>query len=294
MDLVIRCPSLPRPGQTIAAESAEEVCGGKGANQAVAAARAGGSVEMIGRVGDDGFAERLTTNLAHQNVHQHGVASTPEHASGLAIVAVEASGQNAILIVPGANAAVSRDDVARHQDLITSADILLLQLEVPEATVLAAAKIAKDAGVRCILDPAPVPVDWNDGLLDVDLVCPNETEAAQITGLPVDNIEQAKLAAENLRDRGAVNVIITMGGRGSVVLTGDGFTHVPPASIEPVDTTAAGDAYAGALAVRWAETDDLVAAARFAGFAGAIAATRRGAGTSLATRPEIIAMEKTA
>ncbi|QDV26199.1 ribokinase [Aureliella helgolandensis] len=287
MDLVVRCQALPVVGQTVTAESATEVCGGKGANQAVAAAKAGGKVTLIGRVGDDAFANRLITNLHQQRVGCDRVSATSNCASGLAIVAVEDSGHNAIMLVPGANGHVSLEDIQANQSAIAGASVLLLQLEIPTASVLAAIRIARDAGVRCVLDPAPVCQDWTDELLQVDLVCPNETEAAAITGLPVATLAEAETAARQLQQRGARHVIITLGERGVLVLFGKELHHVQATPIRPVDTTAAGDAFAGALSVRWAETDDLLEAVRFASVAGALAATRPGAQPSLASRHEI-------
>ncbi|MEZ6075920.1 MAG: ribokinase [Pirellulaceae bacterium] len=287
MDLVVRCHSLPVGGQTISADSASEVCGGKGANQAVAAAKAGGDVQMIGRVGDDAFAQRLLANLRDHQVDTVAVSQTSNCASGLAIVAVEASGQNSIMLVAGANARVSAADAHAFRHVIESANVLLLQLEIPTESVLAAVQIANNAGVRCILDPAPVASDWSDELLQVDFVCPNETEASAITGLPVKSIGEAEIAAKQLQQRGAQNVAITLGERGSILLAGGTLHHIEPTTVQAVDTTAAGDAFTGAFAVRWAETDDILEAVRFASVAGAIAATRHGAQPSIATRNEI-------
>lgn len=287
MDLVVRCASLPCAGQTIAADSAREVCGGKGANQAVAAAKAGGSVRMIGRVGSDAFADRLLANLIQHEVECSAVQRTSDCTSGLAIVAVEHSGQNSILLVAGANGAVSTADVCDARAIIEAADLLLLQLEVPSASVIEAIQIARQSGVRCILDPAPVMKDWNKELLQVDLVCPNETEAAAITGLPVVTVADAQIAARQLHARGARHVVITLGDKGTLLLTDGAVHHIPATCVDAVDTTAAGDAFAGALSVCWAQTNDLLQAVRFASVAGALAATRHGAQPSLATRSEI-------
>lgn len=292
MDLVVGCAALPLAGQTIAARSANEVCGGKGANQAVAAAKSGADVQMIGRVGSDAFAGRLLSNLVHHGVNCDAVKESADCTSGLAIVAVEDSGQNAIMLVAGANGKLSVNDVNHHSTKIESADVLLLQLEIPTASVIAAIAIARRAGVRCILDPAPVATDWNDELLNVDLVCPNESEAATITGMEINSLSDAQQAANQLNRRGATNVAITLGEKGTLLLHGGTFHHIEAILVTPVDTTAAGDAFAGALAVRWAETDDLIEAVRFANVAGAIAATRSGAQPSLASRNEIEIMRK--
>ena len=197
---------------------------------------------------------------------------------------------NAMMVVPGANGQLLESNIEHHRKLIESADVLMLQLEIPTPSVIAAIQIAKRCGVRCILDPAPVATDWTDELLDVDLVCPNETEAAALTGIEINSIEDAEAAARQLQTRGAKNAIVTLGEKGTVLLTGESFQHIPPTPIQAVDTTAAGDAFASALAVEWANTSDLLHATRFASVAGALAATKFGAQQSLANRNEINAL----
>jgi ribokinase len=290
MDLVVRCDKLPRPGETMLAHSSAEICGGKGANQACAAARAGGAVTMIGRVGDDAFASRLLGNLNEQGICCDWVQATANCASGLAVVAVDQQGQNAILVVPGANGRVSVEDVQAARDVIAASDIVLLQLEIPLDTVLVAQRIARDAGVRVILDPAPARDEWPAELLRVDLLCPNESEAAVFCRAPVHSLQQAAAAAQSLHQMGARHVAVTLGERGTMLWDRESARHVEPFAVTAVDTTAAGDAFAGALAVRWAETDQLEAAVRFANAAGALAASREGAQPSMASRTEIEAL----
>ncbi len=287
MDLVIRCAHLPAPGETIIAADSAEIPGGKGANQAVAAARAGGDVTMIGRVGEDAFAARLIENLNREQINTAHVLTTFASPSGIAIVAVEQSGENAIMVVPGANGKVSPQDIASCSNVMQSADILLLQLEIPTETVAAAIAIAQQAGVPMIVDPAPMPADFPMELLRVDVVCPNQSEAAAIVGFGVDTIDDARAAIGKLHGYGAKNAIITMAGRGAVVSDGQSIPHIDPFPISAVDTTAAGDAFAGALAVRLAEGASLFEAARFACAAGAIASTRAGAQPGMPTRNEI-------
>lgn len=287
MDLVVRCGHLPVPGETIIADTSDEIPGGKGANQAVAAARAGGQVTMIGRVGDDAFAGRLLENLQKEKIDTAAVRATSGCASGIAVVAVESSGENAIMVVPGANGRVSCDDVQSAADLIRAADILLLQLEIPLDAVAAAAAIAKDADIPIILDPAPMPPSLPSGLLAVDVICPNQSEAAAIVGRPIVNVADAREAIPLLHRQGAKQVIITMGGHGALLSDGDAVSLIEPFPITPRDTTAAGDAFAGALAVGLASGDSLEQAARFAAAAGAIAATRLGAQIGMPTRDEI-------
>lgn len=284
MDLVIRCSTLPGPGETVLANSAAEVCGGKGANQAVAAAKAGGRVAMAGRVGDDAFADRLLGNLQREKIDCRHVRRTEHCPSGVAVVAVEESGQNAILVVSGANGRVGVEDVQAAKEQIETSDIVLLQLEIPLPSVLAAIAIARAAGVRVVLDPAPAPSDWPAELLRVDLLCPNESEAARLTGLPVDSLEQAQAAASRLHALGAARVAITLGARGCLLFDGQRHHKIEPFSVRAVDATAAGDAFAGALAVRWAETQDLRRAVQFANAAGALAASTHGAQPGMADR----------
>lgn len=292
MDLVVRCNRLPVPGETVLANSSAEICGGKGANQAVAAARVGGNVHMIGRIGDDGFGSSLLAGLKRERIHCDAVLETSGCSSGLAIVAVEEAGQNSIMVVSGANGRLSSEDLRRHRRWIEQADVLLLQLEIPTETVLQAIEIAQQAGVRVILDPAPVPATWDDAMLKVDLVCPNESEAAAICNFPVQNLDDAAVAVKELYNRGAKNVAVTLGSSGTLFFDGNEPLWLKPYPVTAIDTTAAGDAFAGALAVRWANGDSLVDAIQFANAAGAIAASRSGAQPSMGTYDEIEGLRK--
>jgi ribokinase len=287
MDLVVACSHLPLPGETIIADSAEEIPGGKGANQAVAAARVGGQVSLIGRVGNDAFASRLLQNLRDQRIDVDSVSVSDQCASGIAIVGVETSGENAIMVVPGANGHVSPADVQAAAGIIRSADALLLQLEIPIESVVAAAEIARESGVRVILDPAPMPDTLPDSALQVDVICPNQSEASAIVGRSINSVDDARDCITQFHGRGVRHAIITLGGQGAVISNGDSIEWIEPFPITPVDTTAAGDAFAGALAVRLAEGAPTVDAARFAAAAGAIAATRRGAQPGMPTRTEV-------
>lgn len=192
MDLVVRSARLPRPGETIFGRQTQELPGGKGANQAVAAARLEADVSMIARVGDDGFGQRLRAGLQKEGIDVSRVAVTPQCASGLAIVAVEDSGENAITVIPGANGRLTTDDVRAASDLIRDADVLLLQLEVPLETVLTAIELARQSQTLVILDPAPAPASFPANLLSVDVACPNQTEAAALAGVAITNLDDAK------------------------------------------------------------------------------------------------------
>jgi len=288
MDLVVRCGRLPRPGETIIADDAREIPGGKGANQAVAAARLGAKVSMIGRVGSDSFADRLLDNLRHERVDTAHTLRTEDCASGLAIISVEATGENSITVVPGANGHMTPNDIDAASDKIERAEVLLLQLEIPMEVVLAAIRVARDANTRVILDPAPVPDHVPNGLLDVDFICPNESEAAALLGQSADSIEDV-IAAKSLAKRGPGTAIITLGSRGAVVCETSGLCqHIPSIDVQAVDTTAAGDAFAGAFGVSLAEKSSILDAVRFGCIAGAIAASRIGAQPSIPIRSEIL------
>lgn len=286
MDLVIRCASLPVPGQTVSARSLMEVPGGKGANQAVAAARCGGLVQMIARVGDDGFGSQLVRNLIDESINCDAVAVEANCESGLAIIGVEDSGENAIIVVPGANARLTTDAVDQAALVIEQSDVLLVQLEIPLPTVLAGISVAQNSGVKVILDPAPA-AQIPDEMLGVDLICPNESEAAAMVGGKLDTIDDALEIAKRLYAKGPAAVAITLGARGTMLYDGRQSELIQSISVDVVDTTAAGDAFAGALAVRWAETDSLSDAIAWANVAGGLAASRLGAQPSLPTREQV-------
>lgn len=288
MDLVARCASLPKPGETITAASFAEIPGGKGANQAVAAARAGANVAMIGRIGDDAFESRLRANLVSNGVDCESLRICHDTPCGVAMIAVADDGENQIVVIPGANAAVTPADVEQAATVIRQADVLLLQLEIPLDAVLASTAIAAESGTRVVLDPAPVPAHFPSELYQVDLICPNLSEAAALTASSVGAITEIEGAARSLHARGARSVAITLGERGAAFFDGQTFAIIDAFSTQAVDTTAAGDAFAGALAVRWAETDRLKDAIRFGNAAGALAASREGAQPSMAKRQQIL------
>lgn len=288
MDLVVRNPKLPRPGETVIGRDFAEIPGGKGANQAVAAARLQVRTSMIGRVGADAFGQRLRAGLEAAEVDVQHVGTISNGSSGIALICVEDSGQNCITVVPGANARLTPADVQAAADLIRSANVVLLQLEIPVDTVLATIAVARQAGVLTILDPAPAVQAVPPQLLHVDLVCPNETEAEILTGIPIHNEQDAARAARRLRDLGARQAVVTLGERGALLCDAAGICDMIPAcEINPVDTTAAGDAFAAALGVALAEGQTLRQAVQFACAAGAAAASHTGAQPSMPNRREI-------
>ncbi|TVP98762.1 MAG: ribokinase [Planctomycetaceae bacterium] len=295
LDWVLRCRKIPRPGQTVHGNSLSEVPGGKGANQAVAAARQGADVRMIGRVGDDPFGAKLREDLRREGVGSDAVYATPGARSGLAVITVEDSGENAITVLAGANAQLKPADVRRAESLFKEADLVMLQLEIPLDTVLAAIELARGAA-RVLLDPAPAPGRFPPELLRVDILCPNETEAAALTGLPADTDEEAEVAARRLCELGAGCVLLTRGARGVTVATQvDGNVwSVPSPAVTAVDSTAAGDAFAGAFAARLMWGDDLRGAVNHAVLAGAHAVTIPGARDSLPTLADVEGLRRKA
>ena len=289
MDLVVRCSALPRPGETLSGSSFAEIPGGKGANQAVAAARLGAHVTMIGRVGDDAFGATLKAALERDGIDTRYVHTTAGISSGLAVISVEDSGQNSIIVVPGANGRLTTDDVRAASRVILDADVLLLQFEVPLTVIAETIRIARPSGkTRIIVDPAPAARELPPEIFQADWLCPNETEAEAMSGHPVSSVEDAHKAARWLRSQGVRNPLVTMGAQGVVWCDETGQCHnATPFAVTPVDTTAAGDAFAGALAVALAEDMSNADALRFACAAGALATTKPGAQPAMPTRDAV-------
>jgi ribokinase len=286
-DMVVRLPRLPGPGETILGGVFSMVPGGKGANQAIAAARAGGRVTFVGRVGGDSFGREAMDALMAEKIELAYLIRDTGHPSGVAMICVDAHGENAIAVAPGANGEVSPGDIECARDAITKADILVAQCEVPLPSVRAAGILAASAGTRFILNPAPaLPID--DALLRiVSVLTPNEHEAEALTGVDTTDDSGVVRAAHALQARGARTVIITLGERGAYVRENDESAWIPPFAVKTVDCTGAGDVFNGALAVALGEGLTLFEAARFAGAAAAIAVTRHGAQSSVPTRGEI-------
>jgi ribokinase len=286
-DMIIRVPRIPRPGETVLGGEFSMAPGGKGANQAVAAARAGGRVTLLARVGDDVFGERAIRNFETDGIDIRFIMRDGRAASGVALINVGPDGENSISVASGANALLSPDDVLRAEQAFTVADIVLMQLETPIETVQAAAEMASIRGIPAVLNPAPArPLD--DKLLrSVTVLTPNESEAELLTGVRVASEAEAKKAAAQLRRRGPRLVIITRGKRGCYVAGDDFEGGVPAFKVRPIDTTAAGDVFNGALAVALAEEKLLREAVRFASAAAALSVTKLGAQPSAPTRREI-------
>ena len=291
MDLVTRAPRLPRGGETLIGQSFATVSGGKGANQAVAAARLGAQVSMVGCVGNDAYGEALREALLAEQIDCQAV-STVEDSSGVALIVVDDNSQNAIVIVAGANGALTPEVIDRFDAVLQAADVIICQLEVPDATVGHALKRGRELGKTVILNPAPasrpLPADWNAA---IDYLIPNESEASALSGLPVDSLSTAETAAARLIAMGAGKVIITLGSQGSLFADGQRFEHFPAAKVKAVDTTAAGDTFVGGFAAALAAGKSEADAIRFGQVAAALSVTRAGAQPSIPTLSDVQAFK---
>lgn len=289
VDLVVTADQLPRPGETILGHRFQTFSGGKGANQAVAAARAGGRVAMVARVGTDAFGKRLVGDLAASGVNVSAIDEIDEP-SGVALIVTAANGENAIVVAPGANKFLDAAVIDSVMTRMTHLTHVLAQLETPIEGVRRAAELAQARGITFVLDPAPARPLPRDLLELVDWITPNEREAATLLGLDKAALEPFE-AVRALRAMGPRNVVLKMSSKGAVVLAGDAEpVHVRPVPVTAVDTTAAGDAFNGAFAVALSEGRGVVEAAEFAAAAAAISVTRRGAQPSMPTRGEIDAI----
>ena len=286
-DMIVRVAHIPRPGETILGGEFLTAAGGKGANQAVAAARAGGRVTFIGRVGRDSLGAAALAGLKREGIDTRRVMCDASQPSGVALIFVADNGENSIAVASGANATLSVEDIRNARQSFRDARVMLVQLETPLATVRAAIHEARRAGALVILNPAPAQRLPDDVLGKVALLTPNETEAELLTGTKVKNIHSAKLAARKLRSRGVHTVVMTLGKRGALISSADGEALIKGFAVKAVDTTAAGDVFNGALAVALAEGRALREAVRFANAAAALSVTSRGAQPSVPQRKNI-------
>ena len=291
MDLVVRLPAIPRPGETLLGGVFATYPGGKGSNQAVAAARLGGEVTMIGRVGADAFGDQLLSMARSEGIDTRFVGIDPNEATGVALIEVDAQGQNSIAVASGANFTLTAADVASAFAQLERVDLLVMPLETPIDTIVTAAELARKAGARVVLNPAPAQHLSPELLKNVDVLIPNEYEAAFMTGIAIHSPQDARQAAAHLLQSGPGVVIVTMGSQGALIAQAAQseivYTQTSAFSVKAVDTTAAGDGFVGALAVALGEGLSLPAAARFASAAAAISVTRVGAQPSLPTRAEV-------
>ena len=289
IDLVVQAPRMPVPGETIVGHGFHIVPGGKGANQAVAAARLGAQVTMVGRGGNDGFGQMQRQAMEALGIDTDFLITDEEAPTGTAVIIVDAQGQNSIVVVSGANRRLTPADVEAARQAIGASDALLLQLESPIPTVQRAAEVARDRGVPVILNPAPAPTQPLPGplLRSVDYLIPNEVEATALTGIQAVDQSGAERAAASLQTQGIETVIVTLGAQGALAVSPQRVIHAPAFLVKAVDTTAAGDAFVASFAVALCEGQILTEALRFANAGGALAITKLGAQPSLPSREEV-------
>ena len=287
MDLVVKAQRRPQKGETLIGDDFGMFIGGKGTNQAIAAARLGAQVHMIGRLGSDLFGDMFMDALGKEGINTQFIVRDPEVGTGVGTPVIDAQGDNSIIIIPRANMRLTVADVENAAPAIADAGVLLLQLEVPVEASQRAAEIAKSGGARVILNPAPARELPDSFLKYIDIAAPNETETEMLSGISVSNQAGAEKAAKVLLDKGMSAIVLTLGERGALLLTAEVTTAIPAYKVEVVDTTAAGDAFCGALATGIAKGESLADAVAYANAAGALAVTVLGAEPSMPTVEQI-------
>jgi len=287
-DMVVKAERLPAPGETILGGTFLMNAGGKGANQAVAAARLGGNVSFIANLGNDLFGTQALEQFKRENIHTQFITLDAQHPSGVALINVDASGENCIAVAPGANGNLSPELLKSFFTSLTPPALVLIQLEIPITTVeFILAQCARQS-IPVIVNPAPAHTLRDDVLKQVSIITPNESEAELITGIPITDEYAVKKTAAFLHKKGINKVVLTLGKRGAYWSTGEGEGFVATPSVTTVDTTAAGDCFSGALAVALSENETLENAVKFACAAAAISVTRMGAQASMPTRKEVV------
>ncbi|BAL84219.1 putative ribokinase [Selenomonas ruminantium subsp. lactilytica TAM6421] len=287
MDFAVYMDRRPQAGETVMAQGMKLVPGGKGANQAYALGKLGADTSMIGAVGDDTFGQQMLANLEHVSVDTAGIKQIAGVETGKAFIEIEDSGQNSISVIAGANASVDEGLVLAQAERFAKADAVVMQLEIPVPSVIAAAKLAKKHNKTVVLDPAPARADLPDELwAQVDITKPNETELALLTGLPTNTEEEVVTAARSLIAKGVKNVLVTLGGDGTLLVNDSTVQKFPAYKVKAVDTTAAGDCFLAAFMSRF-DGENFATAVDFGAKASAIAVTRQGAQTSIPTVEEV-------
>ncbi|MCU6725283.1 Ribokinase [uncultured Clostridium sp.] len=289
IDMVMKVDHMPTVGETILCDGMKLVAGGKGANQACAAGRLGTDVTMLGAIGNDSHGEMQRDSLQRSGVDVSGLITKERVSTGTAFITVNKEGNNSIVVVQGANAQFTPEDIEAHRDLLEECEIVILQLEIPMDTVLYAVKLARTLGKTVILDPAPVPEHFPEELYQyVDIIKPNESELSRLTGI-ADAQNHLEEAVQIVKDHGVKNVLVTLGGDGVYLDTeNEPPVHIPAKKVEVVDTTAAGDSFTAALAAMLLEGKTLKEAAEFANQVSAIVVTREGAQDSIPTLQEVL------
>jgi len=287
MDLVINTEIIPRPGETVLGTDFRRIPGGKGGNQAAAAARLNSEVVMIGAVGKDDMGDALIRSLTADGVNTDFILKKEGVSTGIAAIVVERSGNNAITVVSGANFKLMKEDVSQYKSIIEKSKILLVQLEIPLPTVKEALKIARQSECITILNPAPAAFLDEDILVNIDILTPNEIELELLSGNPTDTMDEIEKAGRLLLQRGVKELVVTLGDKGCARINRNGMKHFPALRVSAVDTTAAGDCFNGALAVALSEGKQLDEAVGFAIKASALSVTKFGAQTSLPYRKDV-------
>lgn len=287
MDLVITVPHIPAIGETVLGGTSNMVFGGKGANQAIAAKRSGGDIAYIAKVGDDLFGKNMMTHFEQEGLPAELILVDPSEPTGVAQIFVSEAGENSIAVAPGANMRLLPEDISRHKDLLLNAEIILVQLETPIATIAYIADLIDGSTTKLMLNPAPAQKLSPVLLQQTWLITPNESEASLLTGIPVTDQESAKIAATHLIEQGVSEVIITLGAGGCLYTDGSDFHNYPAFRVDAIDSTAAGDVFNGTLAVQITNGLSIPEAIKIASAAAAISVTKQGAQTSIPTMDEI-------
>lgn len=286
--MVIKTTRLPLPGETILGGDFLMNPGGKGANQAVAAARLNGEVVLVAKTGEDVFGSLAKKLFQSENLNTDYLFSDPDYPSGIALITVDDHAENCIVVAPGANAQLLRVDIDLAREAVVNSEIILMQLEIPLDTVIYTAEMAFKSGIKVILNPAPALQLPDELLKMLYMITPNETEAELLTGIHVIDLYSAEIAARLLLDKGVQIVVVTLGSKGALLVTENSADLIPACSVTAVDTTAAGDCFNGALAVAISEGETLIDAVAFANKAASVSVTRMGAQASAPYRNELI------
>ena len=292
-EMIFRAPAIPAAGETILGSSFSISPGGRGVNQAIAAARAGGTVVFIGRTGNDIFGDQVIKVLQQEGINTDYLIKDDSLPSGISSIILNARGEPGITVTPGANSNLSENDLLQAKDAISSADIVLLQLDIPIKTIKFAADFARSSGVRVILNPSPALPVSNELLKLISILTPDSSQAEILTGIKITDERSAELAGRILLERGFNRVIITLPSKGAMVIDNGGAEHVPGFRMNTVDTSAANDVFNGNLAVGLAEGKNFYEAVLFANAAAALSASRSGTLPSIPARNEILEVLKT-
>lgn len=288
MDMVVKSFHIPVPGETVLGGGFLMNTGGKGANQAISIARLGGNVSFISKVGKDVFGRQSSQAFEDEGIGIEGILYDNALPTGVALITVDEIGENTMVVDPGANLNLTPSEVGKYLDKIPNIGIMLIQMEIPIETIKFAIQYASIYSIKVILNPAPAHVHTSELFDKIDIITPNISEAEILTGIPVTDVDSARRAAEYLYFNGVKNVVITMGAMGSVLLHREGFYVIPATKVKAIDSTGAGDAFNGALAVAVSEGQDILSAVHFASRVASIATTRMGAQSSIPTRKDLI------